>query len=223
MFGMLPDAPQRDDRGADLPTSAADLQSMMTGTMMGDPARALAAPQTPAPARAEETRARTSTPRAAMGVLRRGKASADEAPLADEPTAAGDTASEVAREAFIRMPTRPAVPNPTSGPNTRPPEQRQMTPLRSVPNKVMRLSMRSSRHGGVPTTSEDEIMRLYREFLQALKACGQQGGALMSFDVFREKIRIRRDKVRQKHGIYALSMEILIKDGRPLIEIRPRG
>jgi hypothetical protein len=227
MFGMLPDAPPRADRATDLPSSAADLQSMMTGTMMGDPARALAAPQTPAPQastapRAEETRPRASTPRAAMGVLRRGKASADEEPLADEPTSAGD-AAYAAREAFIRMPTRPAIPNPTSGPGARPPEQRQMTPLRSVPNKVMRLSMRSSRHGGVPTTSEDEIMRLYREFLQALKACGQQGGALMSFDVFREKIRIRRDKVRQKHGIYALSMEILIKDGRPLIEIRPRG
>jgi hypothetical protein len=195
MFDMLPDT------GADplsAPHDAEELQAQMTGTMMGAPLSERPA----APPR-----------RSPMGVLRRGRqAQEEERALSDEPTAAGDTA----HAAFVRMPTRPDI-------RAQRPPERHMTPLRAAPNQLMQLSMRSSTHMSNHTASEDEIARLYREFLQALKACGQHGGALMSFDVFCEKIRHRRDKVRKKHNVTALSMEILIKDGRPLIEIRPRA
>jgi hypothetical protein len=204
LFGSAPEPAQ-----SPAANDADALAALMTGTMMGSPSKA----------HEDATR---EAPRAAMGVFKKSKPlparqRTPRAALADEVTAVGDTEDA----AFVRMPTRPALPTPAAVKLARPPE-RQMTPLRSVPNKVMQLSMRSSTHASAPTTSEDEIARLYREFLQALKACGQQSGALMSFDVFREKIRQRREKIRQKHGSHALAMEILIKDGRPLIEIRPR-
>ena len=99
-------------------------------------------------------------------------------------------------------------------------QRHTMTPQRAVPNQVMQLSMRSSIREEPQVMSEDAIQRLYREFLFALRSCGKS--AVVDYDAFAAKVRERRAKLKQRHNVSDLLMEVQIKDGKASIEIRPR-
>lgn len=107
----------------------------------------------------------------------------------------------------------------SSPPALRTTPERHMTPRRATPNDLLQLSVRSSAFDEVVLT-EDDIQRLYQEFIMALRSCGRSG-VVVEYEAFSDKIRQRRERVRQRHGVHHLDMEVLIQDGKPRIEIRP--
>ena len=93
-----------------------------------------------------------------------------------------------------------------------------MTPRRDAPNDVLQMSRKLS-IDDFSVRTEDEIMRLYRDFLSALRAQGQN--PVIDFHVVAQKSQEQRSSVRQTYGVQALEMLVAFEDGRTCIRIHP--
>jgi hypothetical protein len=91
-----------------------------------------------------------------------------------------------------------------------------------VPTRDLRPERtRPKRRRPDPTTTQDDISRLYAEFLAAVRLCNRP---LPRIDArtFAARIQRQRELARQKHATRDLKMHVKVVDDRPVIFIRPR-
>ena len=91
-----------------------------------------------------------------------------------------------------------------------------------VPTRELRPEhTRLKRRKPSATTTQDDITRLYAEFLAAVRLCNRP---LPRIDAktFAARIRRQRELARQKHETDKLKMHVKVVDDRPVIFIRPR-
>ncbi|MEM1347636.1 MAG: MXAN_5187 C-terminal domain-containing protein [Myxococcota bacterium] len=104
-------------------------------------------------------------------------------------------------------------------PDPPPTKKRVLTPRRDVPEQVVQLSVRSSRRGDEDTMSQHDIQRLYQEFMAALRRCGTI--QTVDFELFSERVKLKRERVRRKYKTSQLDMKVLVEEGKARIKIRP--
>ena len=91
-----------------------------------------------------------------------------------------------------------------------------------VPTRELRPERtRPKRRRPDPTTTQDDIPRLYAEFLAAVRQCNRPLPRIDS-KTFAARIQRQRELARQKHETDKLKMHVKVVDDRPVIFIRPR-
>ncbi len=89
---------------------------------------------------------------------------------------------------------------------------RDLRPKRPSPQRLKAMSV---------TTTQDDISRLYAEFIAAVRLCNRP---LPRIDAktFASRIQRQRELARKKHATQHLKMHVEVVDDRPVIFIRPR-
>lgn len=106
-------------------------------------------------------------------------------------------------------------------------QTRQLDPRSDLPlEQTVRVPVLSDRAGhpsainSRSSSSESEILRIYRDFIIAMHRCRVRKQPI-SFHKFSQKLTQQRQQVRQKHPQKPLVMKVKIVDGKPVISIRP--
>jgi hypothetical protein len=81
---------------------------------------------------------------------------------------------------------------------------------------------RRARPADEHVNSEDEILRLYRDFVIVMHRC-QVVERPIDFGKFSERVSKQRRMAREKYGSNALVMEVKVSAGKPFISIKPRS